>query len=55
MAIVMDLYSGRIIGWASDKRMTTGLISREFIMAYNLDRLYCSNNDFSPIESELVN
>lgn len=36
LAIVMDLYSRRIIGWATDKRMTTGLISRAMIMAYNL-------------------
>ena len=36
LAIVMDLYSRRIIGWAMDKRMTTSLISRAIIMAYNL-------------------
>jgi len=36
LAIVMDLYSRRIIGWAMDKRMTTSLISRAMIMAYNL-------------------
>jgi len=36
LAVVMDLYSRRIIGWATDKRMTTGLISRAMIMAYNL-------------------
>ncbi|MFT7294889.1 MAG: putative transposase, partial [Pseudohongiellaceae bacterium] len=28
----------RIIGWATDKRMTTSLISRAMIMAYNLRR-----------------
>jgi putative transposase len=27
LAIVMDLYSRRIIGWAMDKRMITSLIS----------------------------
>lgn len=36
LAVVMDLYSRRIIGWATDKRMTTSLISRAMIMAYNL-------------------
>jgi putative transposase len=34
----MDLYSRRIIGWTTDKRMTTSLISRAMIMAYNLRR-----------------
>jgi putative transposase len=38
LAITMDLYSRRIIGWATDKRMTTSLISRAMIMAYNLRR-----------------
>lgn len=38
LAIVMDLYSRRIIGWAMDKRMTTSLISRAMIMAYNVRR-----------------
>ena len=32
----MDLYSRRIVGWAADKQMTTGLISRVLMMAYNL-------------------
>lgn len=36
LAVIMDLYSRRIIGWAIDKRMTTCLISRAMIMAYNL-------------------
>ena len=36
LAIVMDLYSRRIVGWAIDKRMTTSLISRAMIKAYNL-------------------
>jgi len=36
LAVVMDLYSRRIVGWATDKRMTTSLISRAMIMAYNL-------------------
>ena len=36
LTIVMDLYSRRIIGWATDKRMTTALISRAMVMAYNL-------------------
>lgn len=36
LAIVMDLYSRRIVGWAIDKRMTTSLICRAMIKAYNL-------------------
>lgn len=36
LAIVMDLYSRRIVGWSISKRMTTDLISKAMIMAYNL-------------------
>ena len=36
LAIVMDLYSRRIVGWHLSKRMTTGLISQAFMKAYNL-------------------
>ncbi len=36
MAIVMGLYSRRIVGWYISKRMTTDLISKAMIMAYNL-------------------
>lgn len=36
LAIVMDLYSRRIVGLAISKRMTTGLICQAMIMAYNL-------------------
>ncbi|MBT4450580.1 MAG: IS3 family transposase [Gammaproteobacteria bacterium] len=36
LAIVMDLYSRRIVGWFISKRMTTDLISKAMIMAYNL-------------------
>jgi putative transposase len=36
LAIVMDLFSRRIIGWHIDKRMTTDLISKAMIKAYNL-------------------
>jgi putative transposase len=36
LAIIMDLYSRRIVGWAISKRMTTGLICQAMIMAYNL-------------------
>jgi len=36
LAIIMDLYSRRIVGWAIDKRMTTTLISRAMMKAYNL-------------------
>ena len=36
LAIVMDLYSRRIVGWHIDKRMTTDLISRALMKACNL-------------------
>jgi putative transposase len=36
LAVVMDLYSRRIVGWHIDKRMTTDLISRALMKAYNL-------------------
>lgn len=36
LAIVMDLFSRRIVGWQIDKRMTTDLVSRALIKAYNL-------------------
>jgi len=36
LAVVMDLYSRRIVGWAANKRMTTGLISQAMIKAYNI-------------------
>ena len=36
LAIVMDLYSRRIVGWHINKRMTTDLISKALIKAYNL-------------------
>lgn len=36
LAIVMDLYSRRIVGWHIDKRMTTDLVSKAIIKAYNL-------------------
>ncbi len=36
LAVIMDLYSRRIVGWAIDKRMTTSLISRAMIKAYNI-------------------
>lgn len=36
LAIVMDLYSRRIIGWALDKRMTVSLVERAMSMAINL-------------------
>ena len=38
LAVVMDLYSRRIVGWAIDKTMTTSLVRRALIMAYNLRR-----------------
>ena len=36
LAIIMDLYSRRIVGWYISKRMTTDLICKAMIMAYNL-------------------
>ena len=36
LAIVMDLYPRRIIGWAIDKRMTVELVSRAMRMTVNL-------------------
>ena len=36
LAIVMDLYSRRIVGWHIDKRMTTDLVSKAMIKAYSL-------------------
>jgi putative transposase len=36
LAIVMDLYSRRIVGWSISKRMTTDLICKAMMMAYNL-------------------
>jgi putative transposase len=35
LAIVMDLFSRRIVGWHIDKRMTTDLVSKAMIKAYN--------------------
>jgi putative transposase len=34
----MDIYSRRIVGWFTSKRMTTDLISKAMIKAYNLMR-----------------
>ncbi|TMP79472.1 IS3 family transposase [Pseudoalteromonas phenolica] len=36
LAILMDLYSRRIVGWHIDKRMTTDLVSKAMMKAYNL-------------------
>jgi len=36
LAIVMDLFSRRIVGWHIDKRMTTDLICKAMIKAVNL-------------------
>jgi putative transposase len=36
LAIVMDLYSRRIVGWHLSKRMTTDLVNKAFIKAHNL-------------------
>lgn len=36
LAIVMDLYSRRIVGWHIDKSMTTDLVMKAIIKAYNL-------------------
>ncbi|MBB6541543.1 putative transposase [Thalassotalea piscium] len=36
LAVVMDLYSRRIVGWHIDTRMTTGLVMKAMIKAYNI-------------------
>ncbi|CAH9058158.1 IS3 family transposase ISSde6 [Pseudoalteromonas holothuriae] len=36
LAIVMDLYSHRIVGWHIYKRMTTDLVSKAMMKADNL-------------------
>ena len=36
LAVVMDLYSRRIVGWHMDKRMTTDLVCKALTKAYNL-------------------
>lgn len=36
LAVVMDLYSRRIVGWAIDRRMTQALVSRAIIKAIHL-------------------
>lgn len=36
LAVVMDLYSRRIVGWHLDKRMTSDLVSKALMKAYNL-------------------
>ena len=36
LAIVMDLYSRRIVGWHIDKRMTTALVMTAMMKAYNV-------------------
>lgn len=36
LAVVMDLYSRRIVGWAIDRRMTQALVSRAMMKAIHL-------------------
>lgn len=36
LAAIMDLYSRRIVGWQVDKRMTSSLVCRALMKAYNL-------------------
>ncbi len=36
LAVVLDLYSRRIVGWSLDKRMLTTLVTRALTMAINL-------------------
>ena len=38
LAIVMDLFSRRIVGWSIDKHMKQALVNRALISAYNLRR-----------------
>lgn len=36
LAVVLDLYSRRIVGWSIDRQMETALVSRALMMAINL-------------------
>lgn len=36
LAVVLDLYSRRVVGWSLDKQMATALVSRALTMAVNL-------------------
>lgn len=36
LAVVIDLYSRRVVGWHMDRRMETALVSRALMMAINL-------------------
>lgn len=36
LAAIMDLYSRRVVGWHVDKRMTSSLVCRALMKAYNL-------------------
>ena len=36
LAVVIDLYSRRVVGWHVDRRMETALVSRALMMAINL-------------------
>ena len=36
LAAIMDLFSRRIVGWCIDKRMTSSLVCRALMQAYNL-------------------
>lgn len=38
LAVVIDLYSRRVVGWHVDRHMTTALVSRALMMAINLRR-----------------
>lgn len=38
LAVVMDLYSRRIVGWHMDKRMTTDLVCKALSKAYDIRR-----------------
>jgi transposase InsO family protein len=39
LAIVIDLYPRRVVGWCIDKRMTTSLVIWALMMAISLRRL----------------
>ncbi|WP_373565920.1 DDE-type integrase/transposase/recombinase, partial [Microbulbifer okhotskensis] len=36
LAVVIDLYSRRIVGWHLDRQMEAALVSRALLMAVNL-------------------
>ena len=42
LAVVIDLYSRRVVGWAIDRRMKKALVIRALMMAVNLSMVNCT-------------